>query len=367
MGWLDERKKHPQVIPGMTLGTLIKVLARNGFCVDPNCAGRLANLVALGVLNSIYGCCETIFNSKDIDAAEINQPPLFIIGHWRSGTTHLHYLLSVDDNFNSPTAYQASFPHHFVFSQAGGTIFNLIAPDKRPMDNMAFSSDTPHEDEFALAAHATVSPYMRILFPITGDDGYSELDPQRLSPDKLEKWKDSILLFMKKLSLSDPGRIVLKSPPHLGRVATLLKLFPKAQFVHIVRDPYMVYMSTRKLWKDSLAHAHLQIPSEELVDQLILSWYTQLFFLYFRDKDKIPKGQLHEMKFEDLEAKPVETLRRMYDELSLPGFDRIEPNLLKYLATIKDYRKNEHHLAETDKVKVRAHWSEIFHRYNYPL
>ena len=367
MGWLDERKRRPQVIPGMTLGTLMKVLARNGFRVDPDCVGRLANLVALGVLNSIYGSCETFFNSKDIDAVEIKQHPLFIIGHWRSGTTHLHNLLSLDDNFNCPTAYQASFPHHFVFTQAGGTIFNLLAPKKRPMDNMAFSSDTPHEDEFGVAAHSTISPYMRILFPVTGDNGYAELDPERLSRDKLKKWKDSLILFLKKLSLSDSGRIILKSPPHLGRVATLLEIFPNAQFVHIVRDPYMVYLSTKKLWKDSLAYAHLQLPSQEMVDQLVLSWYKQLFSLYFRDKEKIPPGQLHEMKYEDLEARPVETLHHMYTKLNLSGFEKLQPNLLRYLAFIKDYRKNEHCLDEKDREKVRTHWAEVFQRYDYPL
>ncbi|MBI5251703.1 MAG: sulfotransferase [Desulfomonile tiedjei] len=367
MGWLDERKSRPQVIPGMTLGTLMKVLARNGFCVDPDCLWRLAHLVALGVLNSIYGRCETFFNSEEIDAVQIEQHPLFVIGHWRSGTTHLHNLLSLDDNFNSPTAYQASFPHHFVFSQAGGTIFNWIAPKKRPMDNMAFSSDTPHEDEFALAAHCTISPYMRILFPITGDSAYSELDPERLSRDKLEKWKASIVLFMKKLTLSGSGRIVFKSPPHLGRVATLLEFLPRAQFVHIVRDPYMVYMSTKKLWKDSLGYAHLQVPSQELVDQLILTWYKQLFSLYLRDKDKVPAGQLYEMKFEDLEARPVETLRSMYEELHLPGFDKLEANLVNYLASIKDYRKNVHRLEESDREKVRTHWFDTFERYDYPL
>ena len=28
-----------------------------------------------------------------------DNPPLFVIGHWRSGTTHLHYLLAQDKRF----------------------------------------------------------------------------------------------------------------------------------------------------------------------------------------------------------------------------------------------------------------------------
>ncbi len=167
MGVWSKIKKRPQIIQGMTLRTLLEVLARNDFQVDRQCLGRLAYLVVLGVFNSIYGACETYFNTEDIEAVKIEHAPLFIIGHWRSGTTHLHNLLSMDENFSCPTAYQALFPHHFVFSQAGGVLFNLLAPTKRPMDNVAFSADTPHEDEFAIAAHCAISPYLQIFFPVT--------------------------------------------------------------------------------------------------------------------------------------------------------------------------------------------------------
>src|SRR5208283_2359807 len=244
----------------MTLGNLLRVLARNDFRVDAKCSERLFYLLIIGVLNSIYGACETILNGRQIRAVEINHSPLFILGHWRSGTTHLHNLLRLDENFTAPTALQCLFPHQFLFTPIGGALFNWIAPDKRPMDNMAFSAHTPHEDEFALAAQSTVSPYMKILFPVTGDTGYSELDPKLLSRETLERWKDSLVLLMKKLTLSNPARIVLKSPPHLGRVSTILEIFPRAQFVHIVRDPYRVYLSTRKLWTDGFGPAHLQIP-----------------------------------------------------------------------------------------------------------
>ena len=129
---------------------------------------------------------------------------------------------------------------------------------------------------------------------------------------------------MKKLTLSNPTRLVLKSPPHIGRVSTLLEMFPQAQFVHIVRDPYQVYPSTRRLWDAALAPAHLQIPKPELVDSIILSWYAELFSPFERDRKLIPSGSLYEMKFEDLEAEPIKTMRGMYEELGLPGFESFE-------------------------------------------
>jgi hypothetical protein len=366
MGWRN-MKKRPQVIQGMTLSTLFKALYRNDFQVDRQCFGRLAYLLVLGVFNSIYGACENYFNSEEIESAQIHRPPIFIIGHWRSGTTHLHNLMAVDENFACPTAYQALFPQHFVFSQAGGVLFNLLAPSKRPMDNVAFSANTPHEDEFALAAHSAVSPYMRVWFPVTGDNGFAKFDPKALPPEALNQWKSSFMLFIKKLTLSEGKQVVLKSPPHLGRVGTLLEMFPDAKFIHIVRNPYMVYASTHKLWRDSLAYAHLQTPTPELVDGLILDWYKQLFSLYERDKALIPADSFFELRYEDLEVEPISTMREMYSRLGLDDFDAYSVRLNAYLDSIRHYQKNNHNLTEADREKVATHWRKTFELYEYAL
>jgi hypothetical protein len=351
----------------MTLSALLKVLVRNDFQVDTQCLGRLAHLVVLGVFNQVYGLCEELFNGAEIRAAEIQQPPLFVLGHWRSGTTHLHNLLSLDKNCTAPTAYQVHFPNHFLFTQVNAWLFDLIAPKKRPMDNVAFGSHVPHEDEFALASHCGVSPFLTVLFPVTGDKQYAQLDPKRLPSEALDLWKESLVLLIKKLTLSSGGRIVLKSPPHMGRVSILLEMFPGAQFVHIVRDPYTVYLSTRKLWKASFEHTHLQIPGEELIDEIILSWYEELFALFERDRELIPEGAIHEMKYEDLEARPVETLRELYEALRLPGFQQLEERMVVYLKGLQTYEKNVYELDDRTRKKVSERWRRAFERYDYPV
>jgi hypothetical protein len=367
MGKIRDKLNHPQIIQGMTLGTLFKVIARNGFRVDTQYLGRLAQLMALGVFNSIFAGCETFFNIEEIRKIHIEQAPLFVIGHWRSGTTHLHNLLNLDARFTCPTAYQALFPRHFVFSQIGGAIFDLIAPRKRPMDDVAFSSKVPHEDEFALAADCGVSPYTILWFPRTKDRPYSELDHQRLPSHALEEWKQSFILFLKKLTLSEEGRIVLKSPPHLGRMATILEIFPEAQFVHIVRNPYAVYRSMWKLWNDSLAYSCLQAADRETIDELILSWYEELFSLFERDRDQVPQGALHEMKYEDLEEKPLETMQSIYETLGLSGFEPVRDKMVAYLESIKNYQKNPHQFDEASREKVAKRWRFTFERYQYDI
>lgn len=366
MGRNGDSPVTQQIIQGMTLSMLLKVLKRNNFKVDSVCLGRLGYLVTLGVLNHVYEACETLFNARKIQATRIEKSPIFIIGHWRSGTTHLHNLLSLDDNLAAPSAYQAFFPRHFIFTHAAAAIFDALAPHTRPMDNVVFGSDVPQEDEFAVAALCGVSPYLRVLFPRTGNHGYSDLDPEALPEAALERWKESLTLFLKKVTLVQEKRIVLKSPPHMGRVKILLEMFPDAKFIHIVRNPYNVYRSTHGLWRDMMSHAHLQIPSPREVDDLILKWYTELFSLFERDKAFIPDGSLYEMKYEDLEERPLESLRSVYDVLGLSDFAQFQEKVIRYLDVIKGYRKNVHQLDDDLKQKVATHWKSTFEKYGYP-
>lgn len=367
MGSWGDLRGRPQVIQGMTLRTLLRVVSRNHFQVDSRCLGRLAHLIVLGVFNHVYGLCEDFFNGQEIRATEIGQDPLFVLGHWRSGTTHLHNLLSLDENNVTPTAFQALFPHHFIFTQAAGLLFDLIAPAKRPMDNVVFRSHVPHEDEFALVSYCGVSPYLTLLFPVTGDSRYAQLDPTKLPAEALDLWKNALVYFLKKIAVSRKGRIVLKSPPHMGRVGTLLEMFPKAQFIHIVRDPYTVYLSIRKLWRDSFEHTYLQMPDEEQTEEKILSWYEQLFDLFERDKELIPAGAINEIKFEDLEARPVETLQEVYEALGLPGFEAFKERVMLYLKAIEGYKKNQFQLDDRARKLVSTRWHRTFEIYDYPL
>ena len=96
-------------------------------------------------------------------------PPVFILGHFRSGTTHLQNLMFLDENLYTPNYYQTSFPHVYLYSyKVGAKVMNRVLPPTRPMDNMALSAYRPSEDEFALASLSLASPYFKFMFPVTG-------------------------------------------------------------------------------------------------------------------------------------------------------------------------------------------------------
>ena len=357
-----------QTITGMDLKTLGTVLWRNHGRVYWRYIPRLAFLSALAAFNSYVALFEKAIDGENITAAELVAPPIIIIGYWRSGTTHLHNLLSHDSSFTCPTAYQVMFPHHFVYSQPWGTkLLETLAPTKRPMDNVAFHGATPHEEEIALAGLTGVSPYLRILFPTKANNGYAALNPAHLPAKALAKWQENFRLFLKKLSFSKGKRIVLKSPPHLGRIPILLKMFPGAKFIHITRNPYEVYLSFQKNWRRGHALSHLQKPDYQIIDELILSWYEELFALFERDRQLIPPGDLHELRFEDLEKAPRKCLAKLYQELCLPNFKGFWSQVSAYLKSIGDYQKSRYILTEEVRAKVNQRWGFFFRRYGYPL
>ena len=357
-----------QTITGMDLKTLGEVLWRKRGQVYWRYLPRLAYLTVMASFNSYMALFEKAMNGEKIAAAELTAPPIFIIGYWRSGTTHLHNLLSCDPTFTCPTAYQVMFPHHFVYSQPWGTkLMDALAPPRRPMDNVAFHGTTPHEEEIALAGLTGVSPYLRILFPANNDDPYAALDPAHLPPEALARWQEAFRLFMKKLSFSKGKRIVLKSPPHLGRLPLLLRMFPGAKFIHITRNPYEVYLSFEKNWRRGHALSHLQKPDYQVIDELIFSWYEKLFALFERDRRLIPPGDLHEMRFEDLVKSPRECLARLYQELSLPEFESFWTKASAYLDSIVGYRKSRYTLTEEVRDRVNRRWGFFFQRYGYPI
>ena len=82
----------------------------------------------------------------------LEMDPVFILGHWRSGTTFVHNVFSCDKHFGYNTTYQTVFPHLMLWGQS---FFKknmaFLMPDKRPTDNMELKVDLPQEEEFALA------------------------------------------------------------------------------------------------------------------------------------------------------------------------------------------------------------------------
>ena len=239
---------------GMTLADWYKVLKENGFSLDPPFWPRAVLTTLKSALNSPFSAVEAALYSGRIENTEV-KPPLFILGHWRSGTTHLHNLLSLDKRFAYPNFFEVMNPKTFLVSgKTTVRIHDLVVPPVRPFDNVVLRMDVPYEDEF-VAWHTTgLTPLMSWNFPRAATRYDRYLTFREATDGEVLRWKSDLLRFLKKLTLKYGRPLILKSPPHTGRIKLLLELFPDARFVHLHRNPYTIFLSTRNLWKQRSAH-----------------------------------------------------------------------------------------------------------------
>jgi hypothetical protein len=330
-------------LTGITAGAWLRLLRTNRFSIDFAYAHRVLLITAASLANSFWACIESLRFSRAIARVGHVPPPVFIIGHWRSGTTHLHNILARDAaNFAFPSTYEVVNPLNYLTTQGvNSRLFRWMVPPRRPMDNVALSFDSPQEDEIALCLLHGKSPYLAITFPRNGADYQRYLTMRDVAPAEVDEWKAAFLDFIRKLTFKHQSPLLLKSPPHTARIRLLLGLFPEARFIHIHRDPHEVIQSTRHYFDTAAWHTYLQKPDRSRLDDEILARYIDLHGAYFEQQPLIPRGQFHELAFSALERDPMGELRLIYESLAVPGFEAASPRFEQYLATLKGYRKND--------------------------
>lgn len=143
-------------------------------------------------------------------------------------------------------------------------------------------------------------------------------------------------------------------------------MFPGARFVHIHRDPYAVFQSACHTTREAMRYCTLQ--NHELdVEGRAIRHYKELSEAFFEEKDLIPEGRFHEVRFEDVERDPIGQVRRVYEALGLPDFGEVEPAMHRYVASLSEYRKNEYPGLEPDlKERIAREWWRCFDAWGYP-
>jgi hypothetical protein len=356
-------------LSGLTTPDWWRLLRENRFAVDPIYWHRAAFITFISLFKSVYSRREEQRYGAAVANVELAGPPLFILGHWRSGTTHLHNLLAQDDHqFGFPNNYQVFSPRTFLSTEDWITRrFSALMPSRRPMDNMAVSFSTPQEDELALCLTTLRSEYLAMCFPRREEHYTRYLTLRGVPQHEVEKWKATLLWFLKKLTFKYGRPLLLKSPPHTGRIRLLIDLFPDARFVHIHRDPYALFQSLRHYYDTAPWYTYLQRPDRTDLDQRILRRHNILYDAFFEERQLIPEGQFHEVSYEELERDPVGQIRALYAGLGLAGFEEMETRLQGYLASIAGYEKN--HLKELtadSRLKVAEAWQRNFEEWGYP-
>lgn len=305
---------------------------------------------------------------KELADKPLEHDPLFILGHWRSGTTFLHNIFAQDKHFGYTTTYQTVFPH-FMMSLQGlfKPTMGWLMPDKRPTDNMELAPDLPQEEEFAINNSCPFNYYNFWFFPERMQE-YADryLTFKDITPEELQAFKEAFDKVVK-LSLWNTGgtQYLSKNPPHTGRVKALLEMYPQARFIYLMRNPYTVFESTRNFFLNTIKPLQLHTISDEQMEQNILKVYMELYRAYKEQKKHIPEGHLFEVRFEDIEQDALGMTKRMYRDLELPGWEEAHPAISAYIGGKKGYKKNKYAYDPRTVSLVNEHWGEVLDEWGY--
>ncbi len=361
-----DRPWIPRFWDGMSLRGWSRLLWRNRFAMSPSRIAMGVIISAVACFNAVLWFVQFLLLGRRIERTEIKDDPIFVIGHWRSGTTLLHELLVLDPRHTFPDTYACFSPNHFLVSGWWTRpLLKFLLPAHRPMDNMLAGWDHPQEDEFAMCNMGVPSPYLTTVFPNHPPQYQEYLDMRGVSAADAARWKRALLWFLKCVTLRNPKRIVLKSPPHTSRIRTLLEIFPKAKFVHIVRDPYVIFPSTVNLWKRLYRDEGLQVPKYDGLDEHVFKTLTRMYEAFERDRHLIAAGQFCEIRYEELIASPIAQMRRVYEELQLGDFETVRPVIEKYFAGQKDYKTNRYQMTPELHAEITRRWSAFIEQYGY--
>ncbi len=355
-------------LPGYILPNFLFLLSQNKFKIDIQYFPRAIYSLTLCTIMLPFCIKERIQFDKQIQQTEITHPPLFIIGHWRSGTTYLHNVLAQDKNLGFLTTFQAYLPGVFLGSEKMfKPLVSASIPKKRPMDDVLMDAEYPQEDQYAIGAFSPYSYYHGWCFPKNMEFYNTSVCMDDASKETIDDWKRYYLYILKKITLYRHGkRLVLKNQDNTGKIRILLEMFPDAKFIFLYRNPYDLYFSMTKFIRIALPRFCIQKPPMyEIVEESMFNLYRQMTQKYIRERELIPKGNLIEVRYEDFVSQPSREIQRIYETLHLDGFQDAEPSFDTYIHTQMVIKKDQYSMNDELKQKIEDNWGFAINEFGY--
>ncbi|MEX2578748.1 MAG: sulfotransferase [Verrucomicrobiales bacterium] len=303
----------------------------------------------------------------------LEKPPVFLVGHWRSGTTHLHNLMSRDLQFGYLKFTETAMPLDMLGPKVriARRLIDRALPEDRGFDKVRLTLDEPQEEEMALGNLNPIGYYNIYYFP--RDMVYHRdrsLFFEGASPSEIERFRRNYEFLVRKVSYAKFGRqLLFKNPPSTTRLPMILEMFPDAKFVHIVRNPWEVYSSTRSHFPRVFNAFAWQNFQDVDIPEYTLETYEKLMRRYLEDRERLqlPGNQLVETTYEKVVADPVAEIGRIYDRLEIGGKDKGLERIAEYAETLQDYTRNAHAIEAEQADRIRDRWKFAFDAWGYDL
>ena len=356
-----------------TIGTVpfirfLKLVKTYG--VAPGYYGRCLVAGIISLLAEPFRWFEIIIYSRKVSRTILPESPVFILGHWRSGTTLLHNAMAHDQQFAFINTFQSVFANQFFGSRwLFKPVMKLLMPAKRPADNVLLSPELPQEEGIALSNINSFGFYNFFYFPQNWKAIYSKyISGDSATPQELNafgrRYKN---LIAQALIEYNKREFISKFPPNTGSIRHILDMFTKAKFVYIYRNPLLVFQSTVNFFETTHEALKLQPFSREEFEEMVFELYEMIIRDYERLKSLIPPHHLVEIRYEDFEADPLEGLRNIYSKLELEGFEQSVPAFTAYLNSQTKFEKASHQFTQEETERITSRWRFAMEMYGYPM
>ncbi len=368
MGKKGEFKIPPiSTLAGSTLTNYFEVLSKGR--VEPRYFLKVFLTTLIVLIATPFHFLEKIVFRKRLKEFSFAKEPLFIIGHWRSGTTLLHNVLTKDPDAAYFTTYHSLFPNNLASKWIFKTFMKINMPDRRPSDNVKLDINYPQEDEFGLSNCQANAYYNFFYFPRNYAEFYEKSVRLRgLTIKEKDRLYSSYSEMLKKAVINSKGeRLIVKNPVNTGRVRELLKMFPDAKFLFIYRNPITVFFSTQRFFYKLFPTLWLEEVDMKFLDELILDVYLRLMQDYEDQKKLIPKENLMEICFEDFEKQPMKMIKSIYVDLLKEDFSKTDKIFEEYFGTQKEHVKNKYKVEEAVVDQVKKKWEKFIKFYGYDV
>lgn len=340
--------------------------------VDRRYAARAGLYLAKAIAWEPLRLAERALAAVRQEPKALPKAPVFILGYYRSGTTHLQETLLEDPQFGYLNFFHCFFSGAFNLAEPWAKpVFERIVRAigmRHPAHGTPFSFDLPGEEDVGMVAGGSrLAANWGQTLPRDFQSIYRRLGLlQNIPHDEREALKEYFAdLFWRVSKANGHKRLLLKSPPQLGRVALLDELYPDAKYVFIRRNPYDVFASNKKLWKSfqkTWLHDDLD---DDTVRENILWSYVECHRAYERDKAAFRPGQLCEIGYEDFRARPVETLEHVYRTLDLGDFEAVRERFDAYLAETHQTSQPPYRLTDAERRAIGSTLAPWIDRWGY--
>lgn len=317
-GGRAHRLFHP--LCGATLPVLLSALRAGDLAPRRTHVAGIA--VAMAALRLPFTTAEALYSRARVPRPGHYPAPVFIVGHWRSGTTHLANLLSRSDAFGILSPMSVGLPAEALgLARIARPFIDQFFPANRLIDDMVLRADLPQEDELAMANLSTLSLLHGIYFPRRLRSEFDRsLFNVGVAPSEQERWAHVLERYVAKMTAAAGGRpLLIRNPASSTRIDQLLRIWPGARFIHIHRHPASVYGSSIRMFSTLIRELALgRAAHEGTVRHLVRHVYPRLMGALARAATAHPSGSFMSLPHAFLEADPGAALEEMRTVLGLP-------------------------------------------------